>query len=425
MTIKQFKWIDRDQAARDLLQLVYHAPRFISLPALELLQAIRSPTIIPNLKEIVFDPEISSWIQTCALRAMAHTPGDFYLPELETQAEKAFAKRTNLTVQNNYTDLNRDDFLEDIPLFVDKHPSNRHWFWEVLAQVQNLDVLSHFLLRSFRYHTYSLEFHELLLERLLKLLDVHPHLLTIATINRLYLDGGDKAKRWLNKHLDLVAETCCIEPFDESVLSVAYRWIDLTQRLLEKAAGFEEQICRYGFDLEKQRAERRHKQKLDLPDFRLSPAYQALDDLYQAAKNGDKTAHDKLRSITMRRHSGIIPVRAVAIHMLGELHEQYDATRALQFVLLSAACDDTSMTPILSEAGEALLKCVSAPGWEAMVVCFLRKRHVDLYFSFIDWIAYLTDRLEGNNVEYSGRRLPNIDRRSWFRALAEISEVDL
>jgi hypothetical protein len=43
----------------------------------------------------------------------------------------------------------------------------------------------------------------------------------------------------------------------------------------------------------------------------------------------------------------------------------------------------------------------------------------------LDWIAHLTDMLEGIATTYTGRRWPPEDRRPWFLALAEISEEQL
>lgn len=54
-TTKKFKWVDRDTAARDVLQLVYFAPHRISTLALRLLAALGSTAILYELDEIAHD----------------------------------------------------------------------------------------------------------------------------------------------------------------------------------------------------------------------------------------------------------------------------------------------------------------------------------------------------------------------------------
>ncbi len=80
MTTQQFKWTDRDTAARDLLQLVYHAPGYLHEQALKLLEAIRSPAVLPDLKAIVLDSDYDVKQRRAALDAIIATPGnvDFY-----------------------------------------------------------------------------------------------------------------------------------------------------------------------------------------------------------------------------------------------------------------------------------------------------------------------------------------------------------
>jgi hypothetical protein len=431
MAVKQFKWIDRDQAAHDLLQLVYHAPSQIRLDALTLLEAIRSPAIIPDLKQIVFDTTLDVWTRIYALRTIAHTPGDFYMLDLATLAELGFSALTRRMLQSKQTDINRvyfpNDLLKDIALFVDKHPSNRQWFWHELEHVQNPNVLSHFLLDLLPYYDRSPEFHDLLVGRWLNLREAHPHLMTIKATDYLYSYGRDKAKRWLNKHIDLVVETCCTEPFSENVLWVADRWKKLHVHLSKSHSGFEEQLRQYRVDLKKRRAEHgRHYLKLDLPDFRRSPVYQGLDDIYQAAKNGNRKAYEKLTRIATQRQVIIpIPVRAVATHFIGKLHDQYNSTERL-FLLLNTfdGCGKAEWFPIRMEAGEALLNYVSAYVWERMINSFFGHRGEDFSDAFLNWISYLTDRLEGSQIEY-GHKLPDIEQRLWFRVLAELPESSL
>jgi hypothetical protein len=57
-----------------------------------------------------------------------------------------------------------------------------------------------------------------------------------------------------------------------------------------------------------------------------------------------------------------------------------------------------------------------------MVESFFHSRQQSLDHTLQGWIAYHTDRLSGSNVENSQPEEPDIDQRTWFRALAEISD---
>jgi len=81
LTTKRFVWKDRDTAARDMLQLAYHAPITISRQALQLLQAFRSLAIMPELKELVLDETRDIWERRYALYALAEIPGDIWFPK--------------------------------------------------------------------------------------------------------------------------------------------------------------------------------------------------------------------------------------------------------------------------------------------------------------------------------------------------------
>ena len=53
------KWVDRDTAASDLLQLAYYAPPYVSRLALSLQRAIRSNAITDELKAIFQKEELA------------------------------------------------------------------------------------------------------------------------------------------------------------------------------------------------------------------------------------------------------------------------------------------------------------------------------------------------------------------------------
>ena len=80
MPTKKFAWKDRDNAALDLIQLVYHAPEPVSLQALHILSAIRSLSIVSDLKDIVLDSGNGVWERIYALRAIKKSPAKFIFP---------------------------------------------------------------------------------------------------------------------------------------------------------------------------------------------------------------------------------------------------------------------------------------------------------------------------------------------------------
>src|SRR5262245_23419719 len=101
MSTKRFVWEDRDTAAVDLIQLAYHAPRFIGQRALLLLSAIRSEVIVTNLREITLDDERDYWERVCALRALRCLPGNIYFPELISSLEADLLKYQHLIAHSS------------------------------------------------------------------------------------------------------------------------------------------------------------------------------------------------------------------------------------------------------------------------------------------------------------------------------------
>jgi HEAT repeat protein len=77
-----FTWKDRDSAAHDLVQLAFHGPAPVRHSALEALQAIRSPLVVPELKQIALDTAWSNRDRSDAVYALAAMPNDIYIPEL-------------------------------------------------------------------------------------------------------------------------------------------------------------------------------------------------------------------------------------------------------------------------------------------------------------------------------------------------------
>src|SRR5260221_10826846 len=239
MPSKPFAWTDRDTAARDLMQLVYHGTQDIRRGALEALSGIRSTAIINDLKQIVLSRDWPSWDRIYALRAIAAVPGDIYFPELLAIAAKNFATlESNLqeptTVDRNdnrtsersgfsQTLENNDKYLIDIVAFVDKHQSNREWFFDLLNRVDTVGVWR--MLKYFLRHRQSEPFKSSLLERLLDLCEKHPQYLDIDTVHDLHNLGDARTRTWLERRLDEIVQMYLSR--DIAVTQVPDEWVEL------------------------------------------------------------------------------------------------------------------------------------------------------------------------------------------------------
>lgn len=150
--------------------------------------------------------------------------------------------------------------------------------------------------------------------------------------------------------------------------------------------------------------------------------------MYQQAENDDKPAYHRL-VIVARKWQGNIPLRAVATHMLGKLRHKHKVTGILCYLLKYAEDDwdnDISpLSPIRAEAGEALKEMPSPQVWAEMIDAFFINPANVLSDFMLDWIAHVTDRLDGLSTAYGGGLWGDEEYRRWFRALAEISEEQL
>ncbi|MBX3086526.1 MAG: hypothetical protein KF716_33135, partial [Anaerolineae bacterium] len=144
MPTKRFVWKDRDTAALDLIQLVYHAPQYISQQALHILSAIGSNAIIFDLQAIVLDSERRYWERVYALRALANTYGEVYFPDLLSVTNEQLLRREEIiTSAGNAIGMLHElyfsnDILPEIIAFAAKHPSNRNWLLNRLKQVETI-----------------------------------------------------------------------------------------------------------------------------------------------------------------------------------------------------------------------------------------------------------------------------------------------
>jgi hypothetical protein len=439
-TTNQFKWVDRDTAGRDLLQLAWHGPPFIRQHALSLLRAIRSSAIVPDLEAIVSDTMRDIWERRYALRAIAATPGNFYRPQFAEYLNEAFVQRsvfiqkqrTLLAKHPDFRSGKRDvadnylgnDLIDDIRGFVDKHPINRDWFFTVMDKVPEPTALRRFLIGSLNYEQ-SQDLDHQLLERLLQLLEQHPHLFSLSVIRTLSQVKDTSAKAWLEQHINQIIDIFSQNLEDRDVSLIASNWDMLRQKLTEKYPEFKAVFGEHSKVLEESRASFRQPNETNTTLALQSPAYLKLSSLYDQAAQGNSKAYSRL--IRMAEWwTGNVPVRAVATYYLGKLQNQYDSTRVLLRLLTYAVDDwgDSEVPPIRMEAGEALRNVATPQVWEGMVNAFFINPRNVLSSFLIDWITHLTDRLSGGQTEYNGVNWNGSEGSRMFGALAEVSADD-
>ena len=425
---KQFIWKDRDAVAHDLLQLTYHAPPSIARRTLQLLQALRSLSVVPELISIVEDEAREMWQRIYALRSIAATPGDQSLPQLQSEMNHILQRRATIMKNHprpEYAYLG-NDLLDDIRDLAAYHPSNRSWFFATLDDAPGPAVVLRFLETAI-CHMQPEEFRQSLIEYLLKLLDKHPNLITPSAIQTLMFEESTIAQLWLHQHVDDIVEILASDINDPDVLSIAEQWEEVHKRLSQIDDHFEYAFNAFVAELQTRR-QAHILQKESSPDYRLSPAYQHLYTLYQQAADGDQQAYSKLIRIA-KKPRGNIPLRAVATHMLGMLRHGYDVTDILGY-LLKYAQDDwdndiVPLSPVRVEAGKSLKDIASPEAWEVIIDAFFINPMNVLSDFMLDWIAHITDVLEGIPTAYAGVLWGPRNERRWFRALAEISDEQL
>jgi hypothetical protein len=377
MPTKRFVWKDRDTAALDLIQLVYHAPYPISLHALDILSAIRSPIITVDLKEIVLDPDYSYWERIYALRALGNVLADIYFPELAELAEEEFQERQWViaeTASGHRKPYFHEKMLGDVIGFVGTQPSNNTWLFEALDQADPLVVCN---LLSEQLSTWMPpEMTLAILHRLISLLNTHPHLLNLDSVSEIYRYADDpEAKRFLEAHLDVTIQLALdANPSEDSIFEIAWespiRWPKLRAALIRARPDFEEKIRRHD---EYWEAQRREDQEIRREDFsyRETPIWRELENLYEQANADGNGVFWKLYKKTYD-HNLSVPVRAAATYFFGKLnHHHYDG---LAF-LAGHSCDSWGnhnyFTPVRFEAGKALFNIASPEAWEILISTYL------------------------------------------------------
>jgi hypothetical protein len=215
---KRFKWVDRDTAASDLLQLAYHAPLYISRLALDLQQAIRSTTITNELQAIALDPDRDEWERRYAMRALAALPGDIRFPALSHLLSDALTEHLSKLEVDASSHIRTQirtieqhiDYLEEVCSLIYQHPSNFTWFLEALDNIHNPIVRRYLLLAQIPDAPSQDVLREIDL-RLSALFAQRPELLTFCAIERIttYHDGWEF--KCLTERLDTIAELCVKE----------------------------------------------------------------------------------------------------------------------------------------------------------------------------------------------------------------------
>lgn len=433
-TTKSFGWKDRDTAARDLLQLVYHAPDDISRRALELLPAIRSSAIVPELLEIIKDEQVWNKDASIVLKAIYLAVDDIYLPEL----------RKHLPGKVNSFNAHTYMFTETVQL-VKRHPRNRDWLDESLqehfAYVNDLPLAKQpgdliWLCRMYREGgelSFSVRDH------LMRFLEMHPEFLTLEAVTLLYFrDDRPTTQAWLRERWQAIEDLCLTQgnmfsPTWSYYLSVLLEhWEELRESLFAKYPAF---IPVYNRNMDDIWAIRvRNHPPLEVTH---APLWQEMAAHYTQALEGDKASRRKL-SWGLIMSTDMLE-KAVATHFYARIlaEDSENFWRLIDLVnegsmgwrwsdqWLTQNIDDPDLnvlyTPAQFELCDVLRAYPSPRAWESLVnAYFFAARSHGRYF--IDWIAYQTDVLSGLAVEYTGATLA-VQDRPWFRALVQQETV--
>ncbi len=168
------------------------------------------------------------------------------------------------------------DWLDCARLLAEKHPINRAWFFEMIDACTPLiqsEILTSSLGHSLAWQ--SEEFDQLLLQRLLKLLEAHEELLDLPTVASTLLNNhSSKSQAWLNKRIDTMVALCLADPQNDKVKYIRMDWTRLHQALNKQGAAM--------------RLSRRRRHIDQPPGYLTSPAYQYLIQQFEAADHREQ-----------------------------------------------------------------------------------------------------------------------------------------
>lgn len=409
---KQFAWKDRDTSTSDLLQLVYHAPPYISSLSARLLSAFRSNAFVPQFRDIALDESLDGWVRMYALRACSNVPAEILIEDfakLIREAIETHGISDRPIIMNGKIMPN---FIHDIAEFVDKKPRNRQWFLKVLDNAPP-PIIKKIVFDTFSFH-HSNDFRITMTGYLIRLLEDKPNLLDVSLVSKLFDLESEETQIWLDNRFDEILALCLKNPESYSVISIARDWAKLRKAIQNEVEDWyvDPPLPRLWSQSD---------------CFKFSPVYLALFDLYQNAKNLDSSSYGKLLSLA-RKWQGNIAIRAVATHWIGKLGDNYNVFPILAHLMRYGDAKrslELFDSPLRYEAGEALLQFKTPETWEVYIdSCFINPN--DDLLSFQEaWIEYMTDVLSGVNRVYDGYRYGAMKRRWWFRELENLSVDEL
>lgn len=138
MSTKRFKWVDRDTAASDFIQLAYYAPQRIRQRALNLLISFPCRNIISDLAVIAKDVERGVWERRHSLSVMKYIKGQIYTPDFASILKEDFEYQGQFP-QVQWSPYHGPTALLalDVYHFVLTHPENIDWFCNILESLEN------------------------------------------------------------------------------------------------------------------------------------------------------------------------------------------------------------------------------------------------------------------------------------------------
>jgi len=428
MPTQKFFWKDRDTAALDLLQLVYHAPQFISQHALGLLSAIRSDVITADLKALALDTQRPYWDRVYALRALGEVRDGVYFPELRTIVDGALLQRKHIIDQHGSDPEGLahlcfpEDQMWSVFAFVEQHPTNEDWLLSAIDEADPRVRYTVLIEQLPRQMPHSLS--DRLIDRLLSLVETYPELLTLSAANRLYAhyEQNPQVQILLQAHLGTIAsKAAAAKPSERSSFdlqsSIPWQWPELRAEIFRLRPDFEEKYARDQARLNRIR-DNALERRIENPAYQETIFWQELVRLYEQAQT-DSNAIWQLYHKAYDRHL-TIPQRAAAAHFLGKFHDQSGVTHKLRFLASYAQDNDwDDGAPVCFEASRALFETGSPEAWEALIEAYLSATDNLFMTALKRWISRLTDVLSG--VDESFEETDYGVRWQWQNALARES----
>lgn len=425
-----------------MVQLIHHGPTPVRHRALKTLQAIRSPSVISELKQIAFATAWSSQDQSGAVYALAAMPNDIYLPEFAailasyvgtgfTVLQQSLENTDDETLREDL--FGKRDLLNAIFRFIGTHRSNLTWFFTLLEQAQpsiKIEILAWAISSNCGYPG-----EPVLLDILRKHLDQYPELITLDVLNTVANHGGNPETQWLVDHVEKFI-SLCVGADENNISSVLGYSPELTAKVAESHLEIAKLSNLFSYletVLEAKTSDVSDSETLTkyvpIAAFYSSVIWQRLEQLYQQANSGIELAFDQLYELTDDYRLSI-PVKAAATYFLGKL---WTHNRALS-KLCRLACDNDDVwgeygqyQPIRIQALAALHTTGTPQAWEAVVnVIFLEQNRLSNYPEmYLRWLSSLTSQLDPSipfeSVEVD-KYNSHIESHPWFHALTEAND---